>query len=72
MSNDDQTVRMKVLEELEVSPHTSAELSKAGLLNIAQLINKSESDLTKLNFSKTSILEIKQALGDLGLSLSPD
>jgi DNA-directed RNA polymerase alpha subunit len=72
MSENDQTVRMKVLEELEVSPATSAELQRAGLGNIAQLINKSESELTKLNFSKTAILEIKQALGEMGLALSPD
>ena len=72
MSDNDQTVRMKILDELEVSARTSAELTRAGLSSVAQLIAKSESDLSKLNFSKTSILEIKQALGDMGLALSPD
>ena len=70
--NNDQTVQMKVLDELEVSVGTSEQLARAGLKNISQLIAKSEKDLLKLNFSKTSILEIKNALGDMGLALSPD
>jgi hypothetical protein len=69
---NDKTLQMRVLEDITVTPQTSTELRKVGLLSISQLIAKSEKQLLALKISKTAILELKDVLGGMGLSLAPD
>jgi hypothetical protein len=69
---NDKTLQMRVLEDIAVTPQTSAELRKVGLISISQLIAKSETQLLALKISKTAILELKDLLGGMGLALAPD
>jgi DNA-directed RNA polymerase subunit alpha len=58
------------VEELELSVRASNCLKTAHIQTIAELVQKTESDLLKTkNFGKKSLNEIKTILGEMGLSL---
>jgi DNA-directed RNA polymerase subunit alpha len=58
------------VEELELSVRASNCLKTANIRGIADLVQKTESDLLKTkNFGKKSLNEIKTILGEMGLSL---
>jgi DNA-directed RNA polymerase subunit alpha len=58
------------VEELELSVRASNCLKTAGIRTIAELVQKTESDLLKTkNFGKKSLDEIKTILGEMGVSL---
>jgi len=58
------------VEELELSVRASNCLKTAHIQTIAELVQKTESDLLKTkNFGKKSLNEIKAILGEMGLSL---
>jgi DNA-directed RNA polymerase subunit alpha len=58
------------VDELELSVRASNCLKTANIRTIADLVQKSESDLLKTkNFGKKSLNEIKTILGEMGLSL---
>ena len=68
----DNEVLMKDISELELSVRSRKCMSRLGCQTVGELITKSEADLlaTK-NFGQTSLTEVKQKLGELGLSLKP-
>ena len=68
----DTTSQSRPIEELEVSVSTSEALVKAGIKTIAELLAKTENDLERLHFTKKAIFEIREILGMMGLTLSPD
>nr|HEX4315430.1 hypothetical protein [Kofleriaceae bacterium] len=72
MPDNDQTLQMRVLDDVTLTASTTDELRKVGLVSISQLIAKSEKQLLALHLSKTSILELKDVLGGMGLALAPD
>ena len=58
------------VDELELSVRASNCLKTANIRTIADLVQKSESELLKTkNFGKKSLNEIKTILGEMGLSL---
>ena len=58
------------LSELEFSVRTSDCLRRAGIKRISDLVLKSEMDLLKIrNFGKSTLMEIKKILENMGLSL---
>jgi len=58
------------VDELELSVRASNCLKTASIRTIADLVQKSESELLKTkNFGKKSLNEIKTILGEMGLSL---
>jgi hypothetical protein len=69
---NDQTLQMRVLDDITLTAPTDAELRKVGLVSISQLIAKSEKQLRELGVSKTAILEVTDVLGSMGLALAPD
>jgi DNA-directed RNA polymerase alpha subunit len=72
MPDNDQTLQMRVLDDVTLTANTTNELRKVGLVSISQLISKSEKQLAAMNLSKTAILEVKDILGGMGLALAPD
>jgi len=68
-NNKRTNLRMNV-SELELSVRSSNCLKSAGIKTIAQLVQKSESDMLKYrNFGKKSLAEIGKILSSMGLSL---
>jgi DNA-directed RNA polymerase subunit alpha len=58
------------VDELELSVRASNCLKTANIRTIADLVQRSESELLKTkNFGKKSLNEIKTILGEMGLSL---
>jgi DNA-directed RNA polymerase subunit alpha len=58
------------IAELELSVRASNCLEAAKIVTVAQLAQKTESDLLNLrSFGKTSLREVKRKLADMGLSL---
>ena len=58
------------VDELELSVRASNCLKTANIRTIADLVQKTESELLKTkNFGKKSLNEIKTILGEMGLSL---
>jgi len=58
------------IEELKISGRTNSALQEAGLKTIAGLLRKSEKDLRKIErMGDKGIVEIKRAIGKLGLTL---
>ena len=58
------------VDELELSVRASNCLKTANIRSIADLVQRSESELLKTkNFGKKSLNEIKTILGEMGLSL---
>jgi len=58
------------LEDLKISARTANALIEAGIKTTASLTKKKEADLTKIGgLGSKGILEIKRALGKLGLTL---
>ena len=68
----DNEILMKDISELELSVRSRKCMARLGVQTVGDLITKSEADLlaTK-NFGQTSLNEMKQKLGELGLSLKP-
>ncbi|HKM43011.1 MAG TPA: DNA-directed RNA polymerase subunit alpha [Limnochordia bacterium] len=65
----DRLMEMTV-EELDLSVRSYNCLKRAGINSVDELIRKSEEDMMKVrNLGKKSLQEIKEKLGDLGLSL---
>jgi DNA-directed RNA polymerase subunit alpha len=61
---------VRSVDELELSVRASNCLKKANIRTIADLVQKTESELLKTkNFGKKSLNEIKTILGQMGLSL---
>ena len=57
-------------EEMELSVRSKGCLNHAGIKLIGQLVQKSASELLKLkNFGRTSLHEIEESLGEMGLNL---
>ncbi len=55
---------------MKISSRTNTVLTEAGIKTVAGLTRKSEEDLEKVEgLGKKGILEIKRALGKLGLTL---
>lgn len=70
LTNDKQALNMPI-SHLELSVRSKKCLSNLNVVTVEDLINKSENDLLECkNFGNTSMLEIKQKLNQLGLSLS--
>ena len=58
------------VEELELSVRSANCLKNANIIKIFQLVNKTESEMLKTkNFGRKSLNEIKEVLGEMGLSL---
>jgi Bacterial RNA polymerase, alpha chain C terminal domain len=58
------------VNEIELSVRAANALNNANIVAVGQLIEKTEADLLKYrNFGKKSITEIKDKLGEMGLSL---
>lgn len=58
------------VEELELSVRSANCLKNANILKIYQLVTKTEAEMLKTkNFGRKSLNEIKEVLGDMGLSL---
>ena len=58
------------MDELELSVRASNCLKTANIRSIADLVQRTESELLKTkNFGKKSLNEIKTILGEMGLSL---
>ncbi len=58
------------VEELELSVRSANCLKNANILNIYQLVNKTEGEMLKTkNFGRKSLNEIKEVLNEMGLSL---
>ena len=58
------------VDELELSVRSAVGLANLGIETLRELVRHSESDLLKSkNFGRRSLLEIKEILGDLGLTL---
>lgn len=65
-----QEVTKTRIEDLKVSSRTSSVLMEAGLKTVAGLVRKKEADLEKIEgLGAKGIVEIKRALGKLGLTL---
>ncbi|MCK9524388.1 MAG: DNA-directed RNA polymerase subunit alpha [Limnochordia bacterium] len=65
----DRLMEMTV-EELDLSVRSYNCLKRAGINSVDELVRKSEEDMMKVrNLGKKSLQEIKEKLGDLGLSL---
>jgi len=63
-------VTKKKIDQLKISTRTSSVLEVAGLKTVAGLTRKSEKDLEKIEgLGSKGIVEIKRALGKLGLTL---
>jgi len=61
----------KSISELDLSVRSSNCLEAERIFTVGDLIKKSESELMQVrNFGKTSLLEIKSKLQELGLSLA--
>jgi DNA-directed RNA polymerase subunit alpha len=60
----------KTVEELELSVRSANCLKNAGIKLIGELVSRSESEMLKTqNFGRKSLNEIKDILGDMGLTL---
>ena len=60
----------KTIGELELSVRAANCLKNANIRYIGELVQRSESEMLKTkNFGRKSLNEIKQILGDMGLSL---
>jgi DNA-directed RNA polymerase subunit alpha len=58
------------VEELELSVRSANCLKNANILKIFQLVQKTENEMLKTkNFGRKSLNEIKEVLGEMGLSL---
>jgi len=58
------------VEELELSVRSANCLKNADILKIYQLVSKTEAEMLKTkNFGRKSLNEIKEVLGEMGLSL---
>lgn len=58
------------VEELELSVRSANCLKNADILKIYQLVQKTENEMLKTkNFGRKSLNEIKEVLGEMGLSL---
>ena len=58
------------VEELELSVRSANCLKNADIIKIYQLVNKNEAEMLKTkNFGRKSLNEIKEVLGEMGLSL---
>lgn len=58
------------VEELELSVRSANCLKNADILKIYQLVQKTETEMLKTkNFGRKSLNEIKEVLGEMGLSL---
>jgi len=58
------------VEELELSVHSANCLKNADILKIYQLVSKTEAEMLRTkNFGRKSLNEIKEVLGEMGLSL---
>ncbi len=58
------------VEELELSVRSANCLKNANIVQIWQLVSKTESEMLKTkNFGRKSLNEIKEVLSDMGLSL---
>lgn len=71
-SVDDELIRKlnMPVSELELSVRASNCLESAKIQTVAQLVQRSESDLLKVrSFGRTSLREVKKKLSDLGLAL---
>ncbi len=56
--------------ELDLSVRAANCIESAGLINVADLVSKTESELLKVrSFGKTSLREVKRKLADMNLSL---
>lgn len=65
----DRLMEMTV-EELDLSVRSYNCLKRAGINSVDELVRKTEEDMMKVrNLGKKSLQEIKEKLGDLGLSL---
>jgi hypothetical protein len=65
-----ESVLDRKVEELELSVRTAVALDRAGLRTLGELCRMSDADLLGLpNFGRKSLNEIKEILGDMGLSL---
>lgn len=64
------TLLCLIEEEMELSVRSKGCLNNAGIKLIGQLVQKSASELLKLkNFGRTSLHEIEENLGEMGLTL---
>ncbi len=69
-ASDSHGILGKPVAELELSVRARKTLERLGLATVGDLTSKAESELlTCKNFGQTSLNEIKQRLGELGLSL---
>ncbi|MFH1460828.1 MAG: DNA-directed RNA polymerase subunit alpha [Patescibacteria group bacterium] len=67
---EESAVNKTKLEDLKISVRTASALTGAGIKTIAGLVGKEEADLRKIEgLGDKGILEIKRALGKLGLIL---
>lgn len=65
-----QEITKTKIEDLKVSSRTGSALMEAGLKTVAGLVRKKEADLEKIEgLGAKGIVEIKRALGKLGLTL---
>lgn len=64
---------LRPVEELELSVRSANCLKKANIRFIGELVQKSEAEMLKTkNFGRKSLNEIKEILGEMGLSLGMD
>jgi hypothetical protein len=60
----------RLVDELELSVRTANALANAQITTIGQLVQRTEADLLKTkDFGRKSLLEIKEILAEMGLSL---
>jgi len=70
-SDDPNDVRNKGVAELDLSVRSRAALATLGITTVGELVETSEETLLSCkNFGQTSLIEIKNKLKDLGLSLA--
>ena len=60
------------VDELELSVRTYEAMQKAEIETVGQLLAHARGDLVRLGFTKMSLRELDELLGEHGLSLRPD
>ena len=69
-ANVPEHILMKGVGELELSVRSRKALQRLGINSVGELATRTEAELLGVkNFGQTSLLEIKQRLTDMGLSL---
>ena len=73
VDTDLQQVLSRNIAELDLSVRANNCLESAKIGTVGELVSFAESDLLKVrSFGKTSLMEVKRKLSDLGLSLGMD